>query len=299
MSELQIGELAALATALLWTLSALAWTSAGKYVGALAVSFIRLVMAAFLLLLYKRLVHGQWLPGDATLHIWFVLGISGMAGLCVCDLCLIKAFLLIGPRLSLLILSLAPPMAAVISWVGIGDTMTLCHWIAMGVTLTGVVWVVLEQPDDAQSHERPYRIRGVFLAATAALAHAFGYVLSKEGLGNFDDAVGATLIRVTSSLPCYIIIITLSRRWPTITATIRHGHAMLILAAGAVVGPFSGIIFNMISLQYAPTGVVATIIATMPIIIMPFSIFLYHEKISPRAVLGAIIAIVGIAMLAI
>jgi len=297
MSELQIGELAALATALFWTFSALAWTSAGKYVGALAVSFIRLVMAAFLLLLYKRLVHGQWLPSDATLHIWFVLGISGMAGLCVCDLCLIKSFLLIGPRLSLLIFSLAPPIAAVISRIFLGDVMLVRHWIAMGVTLTGVVWVVLEQPDDAQPHDRRHRLRGVLLAATAALAHAIGYVLSKEGLGGFQDPVGATLIRVASSLPCYVIIITFWRRWPAITATVCHGRAMLILAGGALVGPFAGIIFNMVSLQYAPVGVVSTIIATMPIIIMPFSIFLYHEKISPRAFFGAVVAIAGIAML--
>ena len=35
----QIGELASLATAVLWTLSAVAWTSAGKRIGALAVVF--------------------------------------------------------------------------------------------------------------------------------------------------------------------------------------------------------------------------------------------------------------------
>jgi len=299
MSELQIGELAALATAFFWTLSALAWTSAGKYVGALAVSFIRLVIAAVLLLLYKRFFHGQWLPGDATLHVWLVLGVSGVAGLCVCDLCLIKSFLLIGPRLSLLIFSLAPPIAAVISWIVVGDVMTARHWIAMGVTLTGVVWVVLEQPDDAQPHDRRHRFRGVLLGVAAALAHACGYVLSKEGLGNFNDPVGATLIRVAAALPCYVVIITFWRRWLAIAGTVRHSRAMLILAAGALVGPFAGIIFNMVALRYAPTGVVATIIATMPILIMPFSIFLYQEKISARAVLGAIVAIAGIAMLAI
>jgi 5-methyltetrahydrofolate--homocysteine methyltransferase len=46
---LAIGELAALATAVLWTLSSLAWTSAGRYVGALQVSFVRLLITSALL----------------------------------------------------------------------------------------------------------------------------------------------------------------------------------------------------------------------------------------------------------
>jgi drug/metabolite transporter (DMT)-like permease len=42
---------------------------------------------------------------------------------------------------------------------------------------------------------------------------------------------------------------------------------------------------------------VATIIATMPVLIFPFSIALHHEKASLRAVVGAVLAVVGVAML--
>jgi drug/metabolite transporter (DMT)-like permease len=72
---------------------------------------------------------------------------------------------------------------------------------------------------------------------------------------------------------------------------------MGILTFGAVVGPFGGIVFSLIALRHAPTGVVATIIATMPVLILPFSVFLYHEKVSLRAIGGAIVAVAGIAML--
>ena len=58
MNQEQIGELAALATAVLWTLSAVAWTSAGKHVGALAVSFLRLLLAVGMLTLYGYLHRG-------------------------------------------------------------------------------------------------------------------------------------------------------------------------------------------------------------------------------------------------
>jgi len=48
MPELYVGELAALATAVLWTLSTLVWTAAGKRIGALPVCFIRMMMVCVL-----------------------------------------------------------------------------------------------------------------------------------------------------------------------------------------------------------------------------------------------------------
>ena len=80
-------------------------------------------------------------------------------------------------------------------------------------------------------------------------------------------------------------------------AATRHVSAMTILALGAVVGPFAAVALNLVALQRAPVGVVATIIATMPVLILPFAIFVYREKVSPRAIGGAVLAVAGVAML--
>ena len=146
MSDLQYGELVALATALLWTFSSLAWTSAGKRVGALAVSFIRLIIATAMMMAYGRIARGLWLPTDADARTWLLMGASGFFGFFLCDICLFKSLLLLGPRLTLLLFSLSPPVTAIISWICINDELTLRHWLAMAVTLAGVVWVVMEQP---------------------------------------------------------------------------------------------------------------------------------------------------------
>ncbi len=117
MTQQQIGELAALVTAVLWTLSALAWTSAGRHVGALAVSFLRLMLAVGMLMVYGYFRRGLPWPSDADPRVWQVLGVSGFLGFFVSDLCLFKAFLIIGPRLSLLLVtSLTPPLVVLISW---------------------------------------------------------------------------------------------------------------------------------------------------------------------------------------
>lgn len=297
MSNLQLGELAALATALLWTLSALAWTYSGRYMGALAVSFLRLPIAGLMLMVYSYAVRGYWLPTDASMRTWLLLGASGIVGFVICDLCLIKAFLLIGPRVSLLIFSLAPPMSAVLAHWVIGDNLIARQWAAMGVTLAGVVWVVLEQPThDNHPRARPLWGQGVALAVLAAATHALGYVFSKEGIGEY-DAAAATMIRTTVATGGYIVVVTVAGRWPVMLAATRHVRAMGVLTVGAAVGPFAGVALSLVALRNAPTGVVATIIATMPVLILPLSIFVHHEKVSLRAAAGAVIAVAGVAML--
>lgn len=297
MSDLLFGEWVSLGTAFCWTLSALAWTSAGKDVGALAVSFIRLVIACVLMIIYEGVFRGFWLPTDADARTWLLLGISGFFGFFLCDICLFKAMLMIGPRLALLLFSLMPPTAALISWAFAIDVLTPLDWAAMGVTLAGVVWVVLEQPN--QSGPPPpsgHRMRGVVLGILSAVANAIGLVFAKEGIGHYDP-VAATLIRALAAMPGYFLLITLWRRWPTMLAAVRQRRAMFQLTLGAIVGPFVGVVLNMLALSYAPTGVVATIISTMPVMIIPFSVVVYHEKVGLRAVGGAIVAVAGVAML--
>jgi drug/metabolite transporter (DMT)-like permease len=297
MSDLMAGELAAVLTALLWTLSALAWTYSGKRIGALAVCFLRLVIAGGMMMVYGYAVRGRWLPTDAPWQTWLLMGGSGLTGFVLCDLWLVEAFLLIGTRLSLLIFSLAPPLAAVISWACLGDSLSPRGWAAMGVTLAGVAWVVMEQPtgDDHPRARRHWGL-GVLLAVLAAVAHAVGYVLSKRGIGQY-DAVGATLIRAIVAMLGYVVVITFWGRWTAMLAATRRARAMVVLTLGAAVGPFAGVALSLVALRLAPTGVVATIIATMPVLILPFSVFLHREKVSLRAAAGALIAVAGVAML--
>lgn len=291
----QLGEVSAIATAVLWTFSTIAWTAAGRYVGALAVSSVRLAITCVMLAAYGQLVRGHWFPVDAGREMWLIMGLSGVMGFLVADLCLFKAYLLIGPRLSLLILSLSPPMAAVISFVALGDRLSALQCAGMVVTLAGVAWVVLERPNEDGSRH-PHLRQGVILGVLAAAAQATGLVLSRRIIGNY-DAAAATMVRALPALVGYVLLITLGRRWPTIITALQNPRVMTILTGGSLVGPFLGVMLCLIALRHSPTGVVATILATMPVLILPASVLLHHERVSPRAVLGALVSIVGVAIL--
>ncbi|MCS7304186.1 MAG: DMT family transporter [Thermoguttaceae bacterium] len=291
-----LGELAALGTAMLWTLSTLAWTSAGRYIGALPISFIRLLLTLVLVAGYQMLFYGTILPLPADGRTWCLLGISGFMGLFITDVCMFHSFLLIGPRIALLILSLSPPVAAVISWLWLGDWLHWWDWAAMGLTLAGVLWVVYEQPAKSQSlhYLRPEQSGwGVVLACCGAVGNAISLVLSKDGIGHY-DAFSATYVRVLGAMGGYLVLISLLRAWPEIWAALCHRKAMKIVAAGSFVGPFLGVAFSMTAIRYAQPGVVAAILATMPVLILPFVVLVYRERVSLRAVLGALLAVVGV-----
>ena len=216
MNISQLGELAAIGTAFLWTLSALAWTSAGKDMGALAMSFIRLVVTCFFLSIYGQIAREMPLPLDADGKTWLLLGTSGFFGFFIADVCLFKAFLLIGPRLALLLQLLSPPLSAIIAWTFVGDRLLPKDWLGMAITIAGVIWVILEQPETPEEHRRRRHMgRGIFLALVSAVSGAVGLVFSKKGIGDY-DAAAATYIRVIGALAGYAVLLTLVWRWPVV-----------------------------------------------------------------------------------
>jgi drug/metabolite transporter (DMT)-like permease len=98
------GELAALATACCWMASSLAFQGAGRRVGSLPVNLIRLIMALVPLGAYTWVTRGSVLPMDASPRAWMWLSLSGLVGFAVGDLCLFRAFVLVGARISMLII---------------------------------------------------------------------------------------------------------------------------------------------------------------------------------------------------
>jgi drug/metabolite transporter (DMT)-like permease len=167
----------------------------------------------------------------------------------------------------------------------------------MGMTVAGVAWVVLERPSrsiDDEPHDR--HGLGILLGVTAAAAGAGGIVLSRQGIGDY-DAASATYIRILGSLPGYLVLITVLARWPAVLKTLSQPRPMGVIFCGTIVGPFVGVILCMVAVRHSPAGVVATILSTMPILVLPFSILVFREKVSWRAAGGALLAVLGVALM--
>jgi drug/metabolite transporter (DMT)-like permease len=66
---------------------------------------------------------------------------------------------------------------------------------------------------------------------------------------------------------------------------------------GAFFGPFLGVSLSLAAIQYTETGVASTIMSIVPVLIIPPAVLIFKEKVSLRAVLGAALAVAGVALL--
>lgn len=295
------GEIAAILTAMFWTVTSLAFESAGKKVGSLAVNLIRLVMAFFFLGFFTLIARGVFFPTDATLFQWKWLALSGLVGFVIGDLLLFQAFVVIGARISMLMMALAPPFTAFISWLILGEVLTLMNWLGMAVTMFGIVIVILKREKIEKNGEirkkikSNYSVTGILLAIGGALGQATGLVLSKKGMGDY-DAFSASQIRVLTGIVGFAILFFFMKRWPRVWAALKHRSAMKRISLGAFFGPFLGVSFSLLAVQNTKTGIAATLMAIVPVLIIPPAVFLFKEKLNWKEILGAIITVGGVAL---
>jgi len=292
-----LGELYSVGTALCWVGTAVLFTKAGERMGSMVVNLLRLVMALGILVLVAWATRGMPWPTDATEHAWLWLSISGLVGFTFGDLCLFRAFLLLGPRLSTLMMSFAPPLAAVAGWIWLGERLGPLQVAGMLTTLAGVVWAVLDRTPSAAALAPPSAKRwGLLLGFCGALGQGVGLVLSKYGMGDY-EVIAANQIRVFAGMVGFLVLFTVFGWWPRVWRSLRDGPGLGYTAGGAFAGPFLGVTLSLMAVQHTEAGVAASIMGTTPVLIIPYMMWVGKERVGLGGVLGAVVAVAGVAML--
>ncbi|MDY7108254.1 MAG: DMT family transporter [Planctomycetota bacterium] len=326
--EDHLGELAALGAAMCWVFTSLSFAAAGRRIGSLAVNFIRIFLALGVLMCINRILFGHFLPpiGERSLVL---LAASGFIGLAIGDQFLFTSFVDVGPRIAMLLMTAAPPVAALLAWPLLDEPLGWVPVLGIAVTLIGIAWVVLERPEptrvrpDVQRH----RVRGVIFGALGGVCQAVGLILSKLGMGHIPgadmeriDPWTVTLYRMlfgAVGVSVLVAIARMTRGGKRVEASIEVSaeaprlpdrgdrrsagtlaFAMLMVCVGVTFGPVVGVWNSMVAVDRAEAGIAATLMAMTPVFILPFAVWLEKERISWRAAIGALIAVAGVAILA-
>ena len=298
-----IGQTAAILTAVLWTGNSLLFTAAGKRIGSLSVNAYRIILAVGFLIITHFILLGTLIP-MATHEQWFWIGLSGIIGLGIGDFALFASFVIIGPRRSVLMMALSPIFAAFGALFLLGEVLSPLAIIGIAITLAGVIIVILEREEDSDEEplKKKVKVRGTFLALIGAIGQGVGIVFAKKGMllfpeNSLDIALSATLMRMIAGALFVWIAVIVAGKLPELKKALKSRKGMRDTAAGAFIGPFIGVTLSMVAVLYTQAGVAQTLMSLMPVFIIPVIWVLYKQKTSWRGIAGAVIAVVGVAVL--
>ncbi len=293
-----VGEIAALLAAAAFSMTSVCYTFAGRKINAVTSIAMSLPISWIMLIGIHRLALGEFLPSAAAPERWLLLGTSGILAFVISSYFMLNAYQHIGPRLTMLIASFAPVLGALLAWLFLGQNLPLNSIIGIAVVIFGILWVVAERSKPSANRPEPDRRRGVLEACLGTLAQAASFVFASQGISGGFPAFSATLLRITAGVIALWVFIALQRKVHPTAMIFRDDRRLFLLLAGAALsGPVIAGALLMLSFQSIPVGVSTTLSHTTSIILIPVGYFVFRERITPRAVIGTIVTLIGIGIL--
>ena len=286
-----------------WTATALLSEFGSKRLGNLTLNVLRMALALLFSLVLFWVVLGTPIPAIGSLEAYGWMLLSGLVGYVIGDFCLFQCYIIIGSRFGQLFMTLAPLAAALMAWLTLGQQMNWMSVLAMLVTLVGIGISVLGRGEHHRiSLKLP--LNGVLFAIGAAICQGVGLVLSKIGMDHYATGAipewlipfSANFIRCIAGIIGFSLLLYFREGFKPLREALHDRKGMSVATATTIFGPFVGVGFSLMAVQYTGAGIASTLMALTPIIIILPSYWLFHEKITWKAVLGALISVVGVSL---
>lgn len=292
-----LGEIAALITAACWSFGSILFTIGSTRLGSVVVNRIRLVFAFFLLTSMNFILTGQPIPLSASAESWFWLGLSGIVGFTLGDAMLFQAFVILGTRITMLVMSLVPVIGAFLAWILLGERLSPMEMAAIAIVVGGISSVIILKHTENQQTDKRHLLFGILLAFGGALGQAGGLILSRKGMDSDISALSANVIRVgVAMITIWLSTLFMGKVKYTI-GQLSDKKGTLATFIASVMGPFLGVWMSLVAIKYAKIGVASAIMALPPILILPLVYFAFKEKVSPGAIIGTVVAVGGTILL--
>ncbi len=295
--------------------------------GSLPFNTVRMTMSLVFLALTLWLLMGTPYPRFADGSTWFWLLLSGIVGYVIGDYCLMQGYIHIGSRFGQLFMTLSAPSAAITARLFLGEQMRPIAILGMIITLSGIAMSILAKDDATESsHKVKLKLpaKGIFYASMAGIGQGVGLVISKVGLLHYEQSVlaaglsindvpvgailplslnisipfAATMIRAYIGLAGFFLALVLFNQdgLAQLNCAVHDRKAMGCVLGSTIFGPFIGVSASLLATLYTSAGIAQTIFALTPILIIAPSALLFHQKVTVREVIGAVISVVGVAM---
>jgi drug/metabolite transporter (DMT)-like permease len=302
-------------TTILWSYCVIAARRSVEQLGENLANLARILVALAALGLMAHWF-GKGLGGGG-LHYFFL---SGVVGFGLGDIGVFYALPRLGSRLTLLMAQcVAAPTAGIAEWLWLGTTVNLLQVVGIAIVLAGIVLAIA--PKNLPAASLPGFLAGIAFGLLAAFGQGMGAVLSRKAYAAANLAgswtgemsileriwMGATtgyqrLLGGAMVIVAFYLLSILIRAWRTHPRAPHGadptGSKVRFVLLNAAAGPVFGIICFQWALATTPSAIVQPIVAMTPLVVMPMAWFLEGDRPSGRAILGAVISVVGVIVLA-
>lgn len=288
-----IYELAAIGAALCWALSSLLAPGPVGHLGAFAFTRIRMIMVLGLLVVWVAAT-GSW----RSIETGFItpIALSGAIGIFLGDTALFMTLARLGPRRTSILFSTNAPMAVILGWLVLGETLDLRQLSGIAIVVAGVVMAIIFGKRRSQLHQweaiRGSLWVGVAIGLVAALSQAAGSLIAKPVMEAGADPIAVTAMRVAVSVACFqaALVFPFQMMRQKAPMTMRIGALTAISGFLAMALGMSLLLFG---LRGGEVGIIATLSATTPALLLPMIWARTGEIPAAGAWFGAALVVIG------
>ncbi|TFF96677.1 DMT family transporter [Candidatus Thorarchaeota archaeon] len=220
-----------------------------------------------------------------------VLGISVVLGAVVGDTLYLASQERIGVSYAFPIAMSFPLITYFITITILNETPVLTRLAGAFIAVAGVI-AVSHQQNKSEDNETviPHDLLGIGLAIMTAVLYAVGTVLLQVGIAGVDP-IGGSFIRVTVGSLAFIPMFAIARyqgmAMPSMKAT------KFVIVAGFF-GMAIGSVLYVIAVATVGAAVMSVLSSSAPVFAVPVSVIFLKEKLTPLAVVGIVLTLVGV-----
>lgn len=284
------GSIAALISALSWAFCSILFLRLGDNISPLAVNFSKSVIGLIYLGIVLLLVGIKAVDMNSLI----LLGLSGVLGISLGDTFFFKSLNFLGPRLILLIETSIPVITIILARIFLHEHISFNMWMGIILISGGIVWGMWGLSPNVKKSGNI--AKGVLYAVLFSFCTSSAIILSKVGVANA-PTIQASFIRLLGGTIGLVLWGAFSfklKSWVTNFSELKLLKALLFAVFIAI---FGGFWLSILALKYLSASVATILNSTTPIFIIPLSILILKEKVSIRAIWGACVAVLGIALI--
>lgn len=297
-----IASLAALGAAFCWAAGGLIAVAPVRALGPLAFNRLRMTVVAVMLAAAATAL-GRWggLDGGQVA----LLALSGLVGVVLGDTALFWGLARIGPRRNAVLYATNAPMTALLGWMFLGEALGIGALAGIALTTAGVMVAVTCRLAPAQSDSPGLHAwewvngslaAGIAAALTAALCQAAGSVIARPVMAAGADPLAAAAVRVGAAALVLLGATLLPGQRAALSPALRQPRILGLVLLNGALGLGLGMTLLMVGLAHGSAGVVATLSATSPVLMLPLLWAVTGRPASAGAWAGAILAVTGVGL---